>query len=167
MDTILSVLPIIILIFLMIRMRVPAHYALPSIAFLVYLILLLYFRTDFALLNSGMATGFWATLTPITVIMGAVLFNNFQKQTGNQAIINRWMSSLTSNPIAQIMIIGYAFAFMIEGDSNACGDCSSYSDCSCFLSRSDWSFLLGTSKHFQLDFRWGCSSRLPHKQALT
>ena len=117
MDTILSVLPIIILIFLMIRMRVPAHYALPSIAFLVYLILLLYFRTDFALLNSGMATGFWATLTPITVIMGAVLFNNFQKQTGNQAIINRWMSSLTSNPIAQIMIIGYAFAFMIEGAS--------------------------------------------------
>ena len=117
MDIVLSVLPIIILIFLMIKIKVPAHYALPSIAVLVYLILLFYFKTDFALLHSGLITGFWATLTPITVIMGAVLFNNFQQQTGNQAIINRWMSSLTSNPVAQVMMIGYAFAFMIEGAS--------------------------------------------------
>ena len=105
------------LIFLMIKMRVPANYALPGIAVLVYLILLVYFKTDFALLNSGLVTGFWATLTPITVIMGAVLFNNFQQQTGNQIVINRWMSSLTPNPVAQMMIIGYAFAFMIEGAS--------------------------------------------------
>ena len=117
MDIILSVLPIVILIFLMIKMRVPANYALPGIAVLVYLILLVYFKTDFALLNSGLVTGFWATLTPITVIMGAVLFNNFQQQTGNQIVINRWMSSLTPNPVAQMMIIGYAFAFMIEGAS--------------------------------------------------
>ena len=117
MDIVLSVLPIVILIFLMIKMRVPANYALPGIAVLVYLILLFYFKTDFALLNSGLVTGFWATLTPITVIMGAVLFNNFQQQTGNQTVINRWMSSLTPNPVAQMMIIGYAFAFMIEGAS--------------------------------------------------
>ncbi len=117
MDIVLSVLPIVILIFLMIKMRVPANYALPGIAVLVYVILLVYFKTDFALLNSGLVTGFWATLTPITVIMGAVLFNNFQQQTGNQTVINRWMSSLTPNPVAQMMIIGYAFAFMIEGAS--------------------------------------------------
>lgn len=117
MDILLSVLPIVFLIFLMIKMKVPSHYALPGIAVLVYLILLFYFKTDFALLNSGLVTGFWATLTPITVIMGAVLFNNFQQQTGNQTVINRWMSSLTPNPVAQMMIIGYAFAFMIEGAS--------------------------------------------------
>lgn len=117
MDILLSVFPIVLLIFLMIKMRVPANYALPGIAAFVYLILLVYFKTDFALLNSGLVTGFWATLTPITVIMGAVLFNNFQQQTGNQAVINRWMSSLTPNPVAQMMIIGYAFAFMIEGAS--------------------------------------------------
>ncbi|HFI0334646.1 TPA: L-lactate permease [Streptococcus suis] len=117
MDIFLSVFPIVILIFLMIKMRVPANYALPGIAGLVYFILLFYFKTDFALLNSGLVTGFWATLTPITVIMGAVLFNNFQQKTGNQAVINRWMSSITPNPVAQMMIIGYAFAFMIEGAS--------------------------------------------------
>lgn len=117
MDILLSVFPIVLLIFLMIKMRLAASYALPAIAGLVYLILLMYFKTDFALLNSGLVTGFLATLTPITVIMGAVLFNNFQRKTGNQAIINRWMSSLTPNPVAQMMIIGYAFAFMIEGAS--------------------------------------------------
>lgn len=117
MDIFLSVFPIVILIFLMIKMRVPANYALPGIAGLVYFILLFYFKTDFALLNSGLVTGFWATLTPITVIMGAVLFNNFQQKTGNQAVINQWMSSITPNPVAQMMIIGYAFAFMIEGAS--------------------------------------------------
>ncbi|HFI0236313.1 TPA: L-lactate permease [Streptococcus suis] len=117
MDVFLSVFPIILLIFLMIKMRLAANYALPAIATLVYLILLVYFRTDFTLLNSGLVTGFWATLTPITVIMGAVLFNNFQQQTGNQRLINQWMSSLTPNPVAQMMIIGYAFAFIIEGAS--------------------------------------------------
>lgn len=117
MDIFLSVLPIVVLIFLMIKLRVAANYALPAIAGLVYLILLVYFKTDFALLNSGLVTGFWATLTPITVIMGAVLFNNFQQKTGNQSIINRWMSGLTPNPVAQMMIIGYAFAFMVEGAS--------------------------------------------------
>lgn len=117
MNVVLSIFPIVILIFLMIKMRMPAHHALPGIAVLVYIILLTYFKTDFALLNSGIITGFWATLTPITVIMGAVLFNNFQQKTGNQALINRWMSSLTSNRVAQMMIIGYAFAFMIEGAS--------------------------------------------------
>ncbi|HEM6398563.1 TPA: L-lactate permease [Streptococcus suis] len=94
MDIFLSVFPIVILIFLMIKMRVPANYALPGIAGLVYFILLFYFNTDFVLLNSGLVTGFWATLTPITVIMGAVLFNNFQQKTGNQAVINRWMSCI-------------------------------------------------------------------------
>lgn len=43
MDILLSVFPIVLLISLMIKMRVPANYALPGIAVFVYLILLVYF----------------------------------------------------------------------------------------------------------------------------
>lgn len=44
MDIFLSVFPIVILIFLMIKMRVPANYALPGIAGLVYFILLFFLK---------------------------------------------------------------------------------------------------------------------------
>lgn len=117
-DVLLSVIPILVLIWMMTKKKsIPSHIALPLTALFVYIIHFLWFKTDFALLNSGLITGALAVLTPITVIMGAVLFNRFQQLSGCQDTINKWLESITKNPIAQFMIIGFAFAFMIEGAS--------------------------------------------------
>ncbi|MBF0847877.1 L-lactate permease, partial [Streptococcus danieliae] len=96
---------------------IPSYIALPATALLVYLVHLFWFKTDFALLNSGLITGSLAVLTPITVIAGAVLFNRFMQLSGSQETINKWLESITKNPVAQFMLIGYAFAFIIEGAS--------------------------------------------------
>lgn len=118
MSIFLSVLPIVVLIWMMTKKKsVPSHIALPFTALFVYLIHLFYFKTDFITVNAGIITGALATLTPITVIAGAVLFNRFQQLSGCQDVINKWLTSITPNPIAQFMIIGFAFAFMIEGAS--------------------------------------------------
>lgn len=118
MSVFLSVIPIIVLIWMMTKKNsIPSHIALPLTALFVYIIHIAYFKTDFALLNSGLITGSLAVLTPITVIAGAVLFNRFQQLSGCQDTINKWLESITKNPIAQFMIIGFAFAFMIEGAS--------------------------------------------------
>lgn len=118
MDVLLSVIPIVVLVWMMTKKKsVPSHIALPLTALFVYIIHIAYFKTDFALLNSGLITGSLAVLTPITVIAGAILFNRFQQLSGCQDKINKWLESITKNPIAQFMIIGFAFAFMIEGAS--------------------------------------------------
>ncbi|MBF0714192.1 L-lactate permease [Gemella sp. GH3] len=118
MNVLLSVIPIVTLVWMMTKKKsVPSHIALPLTALFVYVIHIAYFKTNFALLNSGLITGSLAVLTPITVIAGAVLFNRFQQLSGCQDIINKWLESITKNPIAQFMIIGFAFAFMIEGAS--------------------------------------------------
>ncbi|MCV6023232.1 L-lactate permease, partial [Escherichia coli] len=36
---------------------------------------------------------------------------------GAEAVIKRWLEGVSRNQIAQLMIIGWAFAFMIEGAS--------------------------------------------------
>lgn len=114
----LSIFPIILLIYLMVkRNSMPSYIALPIIAALVYIIQLAYFNNDFVLLNANIVSGLISTLTPITIIFGAILFNRMMEISGGTNIIRKWLGNINSNPVAQIMIIGWAFAFMIEGAS--------------------------------------------------
>ncbi|MDO4627481.1 MAG: L-lactate permease [Pasteurellaceae bacterium] len=113
-----SLFPIILLIYLMVKRNAwPSYIALPSIAMLVLLIQLFYFNSDFTLVSANIVSGLVAVLTPVTVIFGAVLFNRFSEISGVTDTLRKWLGNISSNPIAQIMIIGWAFAFMIEGAS--------------------------------------------------
>lgn len=125
MDLILSIFPIALLIYLMVKKNaMPSYQALPLIACLVFVLQMVYFKPDTAgfgeyltVLNANVVAGFVATLTPITVIFGAILFNRMMEETGCTNQIRRWLGSISPNPVAQLMIIGWAFAFMIEGAS--------------------------------------------------
>lgn len=118
MDLILSVLPIVLLIYLMVkRNALPSYVALPLIAGLVYIIHLTYFNGSFLELNANFISAIISVMTPITVIFGAVLFNRMMEMTGAMDVLRRWLGNISPNPVAQLMIIGWAFAFMIEGAS--------------------------------------------------
>ncbi|WP_165010314.1 L-lactate permease [Neisseria yangbaofengii] len=114
----LSIFPIVFLIWLMVKKNsMPSYIALPIVAVLIYVIKITYFGDDFMLLNATAASGLVSTLTPITVIFGAIMFNRMMETTGCIDIIRKWLANINPNPIAQLMIIGWAFAFMIEGAS--------------------------------------------------
>ncbi len=114
----LSIAPIILLIWLMVKKNsMPSYYALPLVAALIYLLQITYFDSKFMLLNANIVAGLVSTLTPITVIFGAILFNRMMETTGCIDVIRKWLGNINPNPIAQLMIIGWAFAFMIEGAS--------------------------------------------------
>ncbi|MDO4435929.1 MAG: L-lactate permease [Cardiobacteriaceae bacterium] len=118
MNLALSLLPIVLLIYLMVKKNaMPSYKALPLIAVLVFGLQWLYFKASFVSLSANIVAGLMATLTPITVIFGAILFNRMMEETGCTNQIRRWLSSISPNPVAQLMIIGWAFAFMIEGAS--------------------------------------------------
>ena len=114
----LSVLPIVLLIYLMVKKNaLPSYIALPLIAGLVYVLHLTYFEGSFVAVNANFIKAIISVATPITVIFGAVLFNRMMEMTGAMNVLRRWLGNISPNPVAQLMIIGWAFAFMIEGAS--------------------------------------------------
>lgn len=118
MAFLLSIFPIILLIYLMVkRNALPSYVALPWIAVVVLMIHLAYFGTDIATISANVTASIVAVQTPITVIFGAILFNKFSEMSGVTNVLRRWLGNINPNPVAQLMIIGWAFAFMIEGAS--------------------------------------------------
>ncbi|PJG83015.1 L-lactate permease [Caviibacterium pharyngocola] len=114
----LSIFPIVLLIYLMVkRNALPSYVALPWIAVVVLMIQLVFFGTDISTVSANIASAIVAVQTPITVIFGAILFNRFSEISGATDTLRKWLGTINPNPVAQLMIIGWAFAFMIEGAS--------------------------------------------------
>ncbi|MFT2097493.1 L-lactate permease [Marinomonas sp. 2405UD66-6] len=116
--TFISAFPILLLIWLMTKKQaVPSHIALPVTALLVGLIQLFYFQADGRLLMANTLSGILSVLTPISIVAGAILLNRVLAFSGAESVIARWLESISTNAVAQLMIIGWAFAFMLEGAS--------------------------------------------------
>lgn len=99
------------------RNALPSYVALPLTALLIFVLQLTYFGNDTTLIFANIIAGLGDVLTPITVIFGAILFNRFSEVSGATNTMRKWLGTINPNPVAQLMIIGWAFAFMIEGAS--------------------------------------------------
>ena len=95
----LSIFPIVLLIWLMVKKNsVPSYIALPVTAVLIYIIQMFYFNSPTLALNANVAAGLVATLTPITVIFGAIMFNRMMETTGCIDVIRKWLATISPNP---------------------------------------------------------------------
>jgi len=118
MPTLVALAPIVLLIGLMTKKKsVPSHIALPLVAVLMYLLKIFYFGSDINLMNATVIDGLLTAWTPILVIWGAIFLFHTMENTGAMKTIREWLNGITQNKIAQLMIIGWAFAFLIEGAS--------------------------------------------------
>jgi lactate permease len=118
MDFFLAILPIGILIYVMTKKNSwPSHISLPFAAALVYLLVLVHARLDPNLVNATVVNGTLSALTPISIIFGAILLSQTMRRSGAERIIDEWLKEVSPNPVAQLMIVGWAFSFMIEGSS--------------------------------------------------
>lgn len=118
MDFALSIGPIALLIVLMTKPKGwPSHIALPTIAAGVYFIRLIYFSDSASLVNATVVKGLLTAWTPILIIAGAILMFKTMEKCGSMNVIRIWLNSISSNPIAQLMIVSWAFGFVIEGAS--------------------------------------------------
>ncbi len=114
----ISVIPILLLIWMMTkRNALPSHVALPATALLIGLLQLVYFGTSSQLLAANVISGALSALTPISIIAGAILLNRTLNVSGAEDVIRQWLEGISKNQVGQLMIIGWAFAFMIEGAS--------------------------------------------------
>src|SRR5262245_4474556 len=118
MDFFLAILPIAVLIHVMTKKTSwPSHISLPFAAALVYLLVLVHSRLDPNLVNATVVNGMLSALTPISIIWGAILLSQTMRRSGAERIIGEWLTELSPNPVAQLMIVGWAFPFMLEGSS--------------------------------------------------
>ena len=118
MDFLLAILPIVSLICVMTRKNAwPSRISLPFAALLVYLVVLVHARFDPNLVNATVLNGALSALTPISIICGAILLSETMRRSGAERVIGDWLKEVSPNPIAQLMIVGWAFPFMIEGSS--------------------------------------------------
>ncbi len=118
MDFAIAIAPIVVLIVLMTkRNSTPSHVALPAVAVMVYAIKLAYFGTDANLVNATVVKGLLTAWTPILIIWGAIFMFKTMERSGGMDVIRTWLNGVSDNPVAQLMIIGWAFSFLIEGAS--------------------------------------------------
>lgn len=118
LDVILAGLPIALLIFWMTkRNAMPSNRALPMAALVLYALLLLYFRFETVLVHAAVVEGLLTALTPVAIVLGAVLLFKTMEHTGAMAIVKEWLNGISTNRVAQLMIVGWAFSYLVEGVS--------------------------------------------------
>jgi len=118
MDFLLAILPLGVLIYVMTKKEAwPSHVSLPFAAALVYFLVLIHSRFDPNLVNATVLNGTLSALTPISIIWGAILLSETMRRSGAEGVIGDWLKEVSANPVAQLMIVGWAFPFMVEGSS--------------------------------------------------
>ena len=118
LDFILAALPITLLVFLMTkRPSMSSNRALPLAALVLYVILLTYFGVRPLLVHAAVVEGLLTALTPILIVWGAILLFKTMEHSGAMATVRQWLNGITTNRVAQLMIVGWAFSFLVEGVS--------------------------------------------------
>lgn len=95
----------------------PSSKALPITAFVTYFIMLLIFGQDPNLIHATVVKGLLVAWTPILIIAGAIFLFRTMEATGSLSVIKEWLNTISTNKVAQLMIVGWAFPFLIEGAS--------------------------------------------------
>jgi lactate permease len=118
LSLLLAGFPIVLLVFLMTKRKsLPSFIALPATAIVTYVIVLLFFKQPFLLTNATVIQGLLLALTPISIVACAIFLFKTLDSTGGLAILKIWLNTISDNKIAQLMIVGWAFPFLIEGAS--------------------------------------------------
>jgi lactate permease len=118
LDLGVAAFPIVLLVWLMTKPRpMPSTWAFALAAAVAYAARMVYFQSPFNLLNASVVAGLLNALTPISIVFGAILFFVAMEHSGAMKRLQDWLRDLSPNPVAQLMIVGWSFQFLIEGAS--------------------------------------------------
>lgn len=126
MTLLLAVIPVVVLVVVMTSpwprqvLPMPAHVALPVSAGLAYLIQWtgLFSRGGEAVgreIHAAVIEGLLSALTPLGIVLGAIFFFRTMDRSGQLAVLTGAVRRLSPDPVAQLLLIGWAFSFLIEG----------------------------------------------------
>jgi lactate permease len=118
MELVFAALPIAFLIFVMTKKKgMPSTVAFALAALLTYLIRIAFFKTNPNLAHAAILSGLLQALTPISIVFGAIFFFVALERSGAMQTLTLWLDGVSRNPVAQLIIVGWSFIFLIEGAS--------------------------------------------------
>jgi lactate permease len=118
MDLVFAALPIGFLVFVMTKKKgMPSTIAFALAALLTYIIRIAFFKTNTNLAHAAILSGLLQALTPISIVFGAIFFFVALERSGAMQTLTLWLDGVSRNPVAQLMIVGWSFIFLIEGAS--------------------------------------------------
>jgi lactate permease len=118
MELVFAALPIGFLIFVMTKKKgMPSTVAFALAALLTYLIRIAFFKTNANLAHAAILSGLLQALTPISIVFGAIFFFVALERSGAMQTLTLWLDGVSRNPVAQLIIVGWSFIFLIEGAS--------------------------------------------------
>lgn len=110
--------PLALLIYLMVKPNgMASSKALPLCAFVAYLLVIFQDHSSLTLIHASVIQGALLALTPLSIIAGAIFLFLCMEQTGALTTLKNGLNNISQNKVAQLMIVGWAFAFLIEGAS--------------------------------------------------
>ena len=86
-------------------------------ALVTYLIRIAFFKTNANLAHAAILSGLLQALTPISIVFGAIFFFVALERSGAMQTLTLWLDGVSRNPVAQLIIVGWPFIFLIEGAS--------------------------------------------------
>jgi lactate permease len=119
MDVVMSLAPIaFLLVVTLIPRPLPTTTSLPLSALICWLIRIAYFSASPNAVTAQAFSGALAAVTPVTIVAGAIFL--FESMDSASCIL--WMrfqmQRLTAgHAVAEIMLIGWAFSYLVEGSS--------------------------------------------------
>ena len=118
MDLVFAALPIGFLIFVITKKNgLPSTVAFAFAALLTYFIRIGYFMTSPNLAHAAIVSGLLQALTPISIVFGAIFLFVALERSGAMETLKLWLDGVSRNRVAQLMIVGWSFVFLIEGAS--------------------------------------------------
>lgn len=122
MEVLLAVLPVALLVVAMTspwprgRLPLTAHVALPGAALLACGVQAAgVFGATWRGVSAAVIEGILSALTPLAIVFGAVFFFRILEASGALAALTRRLRSLSPDPVAQLMVVGWSFSFLVEG----------------------------------------------------
>lgn len=118
MDVLLCLLPIIFLVVVTLLPKpLKTTVSLPSAAFIMWAVRLMYLNSDVALTFGCIVAGLHEALTPLSIVAGAIFLFETMEATLCLPYMMREMKHLTGgHPAAEAMLV-FAFVYMLEGAS--------------------------------------------------
>lgn len=122
MNAFLAFLPIFLLIFAMtaripaMRLPLSSHVALPGAALLALNLQLFGFaNSSSVVIAATVVQGFLTSLMPLSIVFGALLLFRTLRVSGAMDTITRHLEHFTPDPILRVLLIAWAFSYLIEG----------------------------------------------------
>jgi len=117
-ELLFALLPLALLVVLLTLPRpVPSWLAFAIAATAAFGVRLWFFGSPPQLLAAAVLTGWLDALTPIAIVFGAICFFVAMERSGAMETLREWLRGISPHPVAQLMIVGWAFQFLIEGAS--------------------------------------------------